>query len=221
MQLLQDGGGIKTIFVENFVIRSNVVSCNRLSEGLRPAYYLDEFSVNCVVSNNLSVNIRCIGLYHMSRKNLLKSNVFIGIFKKNVLHSNTGQVVGAEQPPYTPGVPEKSRGEMISRTPENERHLKSTDVCIFLDPHVELCHNEHMRTISIRELHMETGKWIRSAARDQKIVGTERGHPIATIRPYSMDDVSTPFSRRRETDEFKNLEKVDSDSAMFVSDDRH
>ena len=67
---------------------------------------------------------------------------------------------------------------------------------------------------------METGKWIRSASRDQKIVVTERGHPIATIGPYSVDDVGVPFSKRRETADFKALPKIYSDSSSFVSDDR-
>ena len=78
-----------------------------------------------------------------------------------------------------------------------------------------------MKTISIRELRMETGKWIRNASRDQKIVVTERGHPIATIAPYSVDDVGLPFSKRRETEDFKTLPKIKSDSSGVVSDDRN
>ncbi len=89
-----------------------------------------------------------------------------------------------------------------------------------IDAPFNLCHTEHMMTISIRELHMETGKWIRNAARDQKIVVTERGHPIATIGPFSADDVGTPFSKRRETGAFKNLPTVESESERLVSDDR-
>ena len=76
-----------------------------------------------------------------------------------------------------------------------------------------------MKTISIRELHMETGKWIRDA-RAQKIVVTERGHPIATIGPFSENDAGTPFAKRRETTAFKNLPMVKFESANLISDDR-
>ena len=74
--------------------------------------------------------------------------------------------------------------------------------------------------ISIRELHNKTGKWIRSAARDQKIVVTERGHPIATIGPFSSDEMGVPFAQRREIAAFKNLPKVRGDSSGFIADDR-
>ena len=83
-----------------------------------------------------------------------------------------------------------------------------------------MCHIEHMVRISIRELHNKTGKWIRSAAQEQKIVVTERGHPIATIGPFSSYEMATPFSKRREVSAFKNLPKVHGDSSRFISDDR-
>ena len=82
------------------------------------------------------------------------------------------------------------------------------------------CHIEHMKRISIRELHMQTGKWIRNAACQQRIIVTERGHPIATIAPYSPDDSRTPFSQRHETPEFSTLPKINVDSARLISDDR-
>ena len=75
-------------------------------------------------------------------------------------------------------------------------------------------------SISIRELHNKTGKWIRSAAQDQEIVVTERGHPIATIGPFSSDEMGTPFSKRREISAFKKLPKVHGDSSLLISDDR-
>lgn len=40
-----------------------------------------------------------------------------------------------------------------------------------------------MKTISIRELHQETGDWVRKAA-SGTIVVTERGRPIADIVPH-------------------------------------
>lgn len=92
---------------------------------------------------------------------------------------------------------------------------------ILLDNVHKMCHIGHMVRISIRELHNKTGKWIRSAARDQKIVVTERGHPIATIGPFSPNEMGTPFSKRREISAFSNLPKVNGDSSHFISDDRN
>ena len=83
-----------------------------------------------------------------------------------------------------------------------------------------MCHIEHMVRISIRELHMNTGKWIRNAAQDEKIIITERGHPIATIGPYTADESATPFAKRRQSSKFKNLGKILGDSTRLISDDR-
>ena len=49
---------------------------------------------------------------------------------------------------------------------------------------------------------------------------TERGHPVATITPYTQDDAATQFARRRESPEFKSLPIVDGDSSVYISDDR-
>ncbi len=78
-----------------------------------------------------------------------------------------------------------------------------------------------MIRISIRELHNRTGKWIRNAAREGKIVVTDRGEPIAAIGPFSAEEAATPFSKRREIPAFRNLPKVKGDSSHFVSDDRN
>ena len=32
-----------------------------------------------------------------------------------------------------------------------------------------MCHNVHMKTISIRELHLETGRWVRHAASRERL----------------------------------------------------
>ena len=42
----------------------------------------------------------------------------------------------------------------------------------------------HMKTISLRELHNNTGKWIRSVKQEEEIVVTDRGAAIATVLPY-------------------------------------
>ncbi len=44
-----------------------------------------------------------------------------------------------------------------------------------------------MTTISIRELHQKTGKWVRQAA-DEDIVVTDRGKPVATLKPIEKEE---------------------------------
>ncbi len=40
-----------------------------------------------------------------------------------------------------------------------------------------------MTTITIKELHARTGDWVRRAGENGEITVTDRGHPIAVIRP--------------------------------------
>jgi len=42
-----------------------------------------------------------------------------------------------------------------------------------------------MKTISLRELHNDTGKWIRRASEEEEIIVTDRGVPIASVRPVT------------------------------------
>jgi prevent-host-death family protein len=45
-----------------------------------------------------------------------------------------------------------------------------------------------MKTISIRELHDKTGKWVRRADEEQEIVVTDRGRPVAVLHPCIAPD---------------------------------
>lgn len=83
-----------------------------------------------------------------------------------------------------------------------------------------MCHIEHMRRITIRELHMHTGKWVREAKGSQSIVVTDRGVPVATLREYSEADCGTPFSERRPTEAFEKLPRIDLESSRGISEDR-
>ncbi len=40
-----------------------------------------------------------------------------------------------------------------------------------------------MKTISLRELHNETGKWVRRVNAEEEIIVTDRGHAIASLVP--------------------------------------
>lgn len=45
----------------------------------------------------------------------------------------------------------------------------------------------HMKKISIRELHRNTGKWVRSAKRYGAIVVNDRNVPVARLVPMNGD----------------------------------
>jgi len=83
-----------------------------------------------------------------------------------------------------------------------------------------MCYNVHMITISIRELHIKTGEWVRRAASGDRFVVTDRGRPIASLSEYNEEEFGTPFSQRRLLPEFEALPVDSGDSTRYVSEDR-
>jgi prevent-host-death family protein len=77
-----------------------------------------------------------------------------------------------------------------------------------------------MKRITIRELHNDTGRWVRSVSREKRLIVTDRGNPIATLVPYSRDDAGMPFSRRKLLPEFSALARQKGDSTLVISEDR-
>src|SRR5438067_11501522 len=59
-----------------------------------------------------------------------------------------------------------------------------------------MCHNVHMKTISIRELHLKTGQWVRHAASRGPIVVTDRGRRVAALQPFDASVTSRPLLNR-------------------------
>jgi antitoxin (DNA-binding transcriptional repressor) of toxin-antitoxin stability system len=43
-----------------------------------------------------------------------------------------------------------------------------------------------MKTISLRELHNDTGKWIRSVKDEEELIITDRGVAIASVKPMPI-----------------------------------
>jgi antitoxin (DNA-binding transcriptional repressor) of toxin-antitoxin stability system len=76
-----------------------------------------------------------------------------------------------------------------------------------------------MVSISIRDLHLETGRWVRRAQRLRAVlVVTDRGRPVATLAPYEAR-----VARRRLPDreaEIRKLPRLEIDTACIVSDMR-
>jgi prevent-host-death family protein len=73
-----------------------------------------------------------------------------------------------------------------------------------------------MRTATIHELHMNTGKLMRAAGHE-KIIITERGQPVALLKAVDGPDlVGKPFPRR----DIRKMPKSKVDPTIYVSQDR-
>jgi len=77
-----------------------------------------------------------------------------------------------------------------------------------------------MKSISIRELHMHTGKWVREAATSHEaVVVLDRGRPTARLLPFEAP-AATPFSKRELVPGFADLPRVAEDSGRLLEEDR-
>ena len=77
-----------------------------------------------------------------------------------------------------------------------------------------------MVQITIRELHMKTGEWVRKAAHSESIVVMDRRRPVAKMVPFTAEDQEMPFSDRPLVKGFSSLPKLPHDSTVFLSEDR-
>ena len=80
----------------------------------------------------------------------------------------------------------------------------------------EMCHNVHMKTISIRELHLKTGRWVRHAASRGPIVVTDRGRRVAALQPFDASVTGRPLPNREAA--IRKRSKVPVDSAVYLSE---
>jgi len=83
-----------------------------------------------------------------------------------------------------------------------------------------------MKTITIRELHARTGRWVREVARHGEILITDNGQPIAKIIPGTHPAEAPYFARRKRSPRFRKLDdsgKMGSgtDSTAAISEDRN
>jgi antitoxin (DNA-binding transcriptional repressor) of toxin-antitoxin stability system len=73
-----------------------------------------------------------------------------------------------------------------------------------------------MKTISIKELHAETGRWVRAATK-QPIIVTDRGEKVATLQAHVETEALRPVFTKRD---WSKLPKIDFDSTKIISEDR-
>jgi prevent-host-death family protein len=77
-----------------------------------------------------------------------------------------------------------------------------------------------MRKITIRDLHIKTGEWVRKAASGDGVVITDRGRPVATLTALDERDLGTPFSQRKTLPEFDALPDIPGNSSIYIGEDR-
>ena len=80
----------------------------------------------------------------------------------------------------------------------------------------------HMKTITIRELHEQTGRWVRQASAGEVFV-TERGRLVAKITPVAPLPQKPFFANPRFTRAFlrhRNSLRDGTDSTETISQDR-
>jgi len=89
-----------------------------------------------------------------------------------------------------------------------------------LDKRQDVTHCALMSPITIRELHMNTGKWVRTAARGARgILVLDRGRPAARLVPVE-EQPAVDFSRRKLVRGFDRLPRLSVDSARLLEEDR-
>lgn len=81
-----------------------------------------------------------------------------------------------------------------------------------------MCHNVHMKTITIRELHLQTGRWVRHAAVHGPVVVTDRGRRIAALQPFDSDTTRQRLPDRETV--IRKRSRIPVDSAVYVAEDR-
>jgi prevent-host-death family protein len=75
-----------------------------------------------------------------------------------------------------------------------------------------------MKTISIRELHLKTGQWVRHAASRSPIVVTDRGRRVATLQPFDASVAGRPLPNREAA--IRKRSKVPVDSVVYQAESR-
>jgi prevent-host-death family protein len=75
-----------------------------------------------------------------------------------------------------------------------------------------------MKTISIRELHLKTGRWVRHAASRGPVVVTDRGRRVAALQPVDLTSAGRPLPNREEA--IRKRSRIPVDSAVYQAEAR-
>jgi prevent-host-death family protein len=86
-------------------------------------------------------------------------------------------------------------------------------------PNEKMCHIVHMKALSIRDLHLQTGHWVRKAQRNRApIIITDRGRPVATLTAFDASTRAKPLPKREA--EIRRMPLIQADSASIISEMR-
>jgi antitoxin (DNA-binding transcriptional repressor) of toxin-antitoxin stability system len=77
-----------------------------------------------------------------------------------------------------------------------------------------------MTIISIRELHLETGRWVRRAAAGEAVIVTDRGRRVASLAPFEPSMLGRPLPNREERIRTRSRLTVDSTDVISEMRDR-
>jgi prevent-host-death family protein len=82
-----------------------------------------------------------------------------------------------------------------------------------------------MKTITIRELHAKTGRWVRDAVHHGEILVTDHGRAVARIVPENQNRAVPYFARRKMSVAFRKLSESGrltggTDVTRIISEDR-
>lgn len=75
-----------------------------------------------------------------------------------------------------------------------------------------------MKQISIRDLHSNTGKWVRRAAQQEEIIVTDRGRPVAALVPFDREKRGKPLPNRWK--QVQKMQRIPVDSSVYISEMR-
>lgn len=85
----------------------------------------------------------------------------------------------------------------------------------------DMSHIVHiMKTVTIRELHLHTGKWVREASTaHEPLVVLDRGRPTARLVPFE-ENKRRPFRDRKKVRGFEGLPQIAADSGKMLEEER-
>ena len=82
----------------------------------------------------------------------------------------------------------------------------------------QMCHNVHMKTITIRDLHLETGRWVRYAADKEPLVVTDRGRRVVSLHRFDPSLMGRPLPDREAR--IRKRPHIDVDSVRYQQEMR-
>jgi antitoxin (DNA-binding transcriptional repressor) of toxin-antitoxin stability system len=83
-----------------------------------------------------------------------------------------------------------------------------------------VCHNDFIKKVSIRDLHMRTGAVVQEAAEGEVIVIEKRGVPVAELRRIPKRTAAEAFRDLERQGYFARMGKTNSQIGRFISEGR-